>query len=255
MGWLDSIALLGLGLLSGILAGFFGIGGGTLIVPAMLLLGLDIKAAIGISVMQMAFSSLWGSYMNYKKGNLNFNEGLWVGIGGLIGAAFSGILVDNLSSIVLEIAFLCITIAALWRFTCKANDSALTPRENPNKFILIAIGMLTGIFAISLGIGGGLILVPLLSLYLRTNSKHVIPISLFFIIFASVSGFASLAYHGYVDYAQGATVGVASIIGVSLGISLLRIIDAKKHRYALVVLYVLVILTLVWELFKTLAHA
>ena len=60
MEWLDGAVLLGLGLLSGIFAGFFGIGGGTLIVPAMMLLGLDIKTAIGISVMQMMFSSLWG---------------------------------------------------------------------------------------------------------------------------------------------------------------------------------------------------
>ncbi|MDE6978058.1 MAG: sulfite exporter TauE/SafE family protein, partial [Helicobacter sp.] len=113
------------------------------------------------------------------------------------------------------------------------------------------IGALTGVFAISLGIGGGLILVPLLSLYLHINSKQAIPISLFFIIFASVSGFASLAYHGYVQYVQGATVGVASLVGVSIGIALLRVIDAKKHRYALVALYALVIAAMIQKLLES----
>lgn len=248
MEWLSGLGLLGLGLLSGIFAGFFGIGGGTLIVPAMMLLGLDIKTAIGISVMQMMFSSIFGSYMNYKKGNLNFEEGLWVGIGGFIGAAFSGVIVNSLSTFVLEILFLLLAIAALWRFLFKANDTTGTKRHNPNRLVLIAIGALTGVFAISLGIGGGLILVPLLSLYLRINSKSTIPISLFFIIFASVSGFASLAYHGYVAYTQGAIVGVASLVGVSIGIALLRIIDAKKHRYALVILYGLVIVAMIQKL-------
>lgn len=251
MEWLDSVMLLGLGLLSGIFAGFFGIGGGTLIVPAMMLLGLDIKTAIGISVMQMMFSSLWGSYMNYKKGNLNFDEGLWVGIGGLIGAAFSGVVVDTLSAFVLTILFLLLAIGALWRFLFKASDVVGVRRQNPNKLVLITIGALTGVFAISLGIGGGLILVPLLSLYLHINSKQAIPISLFFIIFASISGFASLAYHGYVQYVQGATVGVASLVGVSIGIALLRIIDAKKHRYALVALYALVIAAMIQKLLES----
>ena len=64
--------LLAVGLLAGILAGLFGIGGGAIIVPMMILLGNDIKIAIGISIMQMIFSSVYGSYVNYKKKNLDF---------------------------------------------------------------------------------------------------------------------------------------------------------------------------------------
>ena len=61
------IELILLGLLVGLLSGFFGIGGGTILVPILLLLGYDTKIAIGISVVQMVFSSIYGSFLNFKK--------------------------------------------------------------------------------------------------------------------------------------------------------------------------------------------
>jgi len=54
------LILLGTGV--GVLSGFFGIGGGTILVPLLLMLGYETKAAIGISVLQMVFSSIYGSY-------------------------------------------------------------------------------------------------------------------------------------------------------------------------------------------------
>ncbi len=68
----------------------------------MILLGNDIKIAIGISIMQMIFSSIYGSYINYRQNNLEFKDSLYVGLGGLIGAAFSGIVVDRIPSNILE---------------------------------------------------------------------------------------------------------------------------------------------------------
>jgi len=51
------VLLAGLGVFVGFISGFFAIGGGTVLVPALLFLGYDIKYAIGISVTQMVFSS------------------------------------------------------------------------------------------------------------------------------------------------------------------------------------------------------
>ena len=86
-----------------------------------------------------------------------------------------------------------------------------------------------------------MMLAPLLAYYLGYSSKKIVPISLFFVIFSSVSGFTSLALHGYVDYKQGFLVGIASLIGVRIGIWILSIIDAKKHKYALLAMYVFVL--------------
>ncbi|MDX1296432.1 MAG: TSUP family transporter, partial [Sulfurimonadaceae bacterium] len=63
------LALIGIGV--GVLSGFFGIGGGTILVPALLLMGFDMKTAIGISIVQMVFASVYGSYLNSKKGTLD----------------------------------------------------------------------------------------------------------------------------------------------------------------------------------------
>ncbi len=77
------------GSLVGVLSGFFGIGGGMILIPILLLIGIDIKSAIAISIVQMVFSSFYGSYLNYKKGSLILGDGIFVGIGGFLGG-FAG---------------------------------------------------------------------------------------------------------------------------------------------------------------------
>lgn len=248
---LDFIALFFIGILTGILAGFFGIGGGAVLVPLVMLLGIDIKLAIGISIMQMIFSSVYGSFINYKKGVLDLKDGIYVGIGGLIGASFSGILVDNIPSIALEIAFgifILFSLIKLFKAKAQGGESRLSSGLFA-KLFLILCGSIVGIFAISLGIGGGLMLAPLLAYYLGYSSKKIIPISLFFVVFSSISGFTSLALHGYVDYKYGILVGIASLIGVRIGIHLLSVVDFKSHKNALIVMYLFVLGVMVQKIF------
>jgi len=75
-----------LGIIVGLLSGFFGIGGGTILVPFLLLLDYETKVAIEISVIQMVFSSIYGSYLNNKKGSLDISMVSIIGIGGFFGA-------------------------------------------------------------------------------------------------------------------------------------------------------------------------
>ncbi|WP_370525056.1 sulfite exporter TauE/SafE family protein [Helicobacter winghamensis] len=238
-----SLALFGIGILTGILAGFFGIGGGAILVPLVMMLGHDIKIAIGISIMQMIFSSVYGSYVNYKRKLLDARDGIYVGIGGLIGAAFSGFVIDYVSSKTLEVVF---SIFIMYSFVKLFRASAYGGEKRigegiASKVFLVLCGCFVGVFAISLGIGGGMMLAPLLAYYLGYSSKQIIPLSLFFVIFSSVSGFTSLALHGYASLKEGIVVGIASLIGVRIGIFLLSKIDAKKHKATLLIMYAIVL--------------
>jgi len=84
------LTLILIGIFIGMMSGFFGIGGGMILVPVLLLLGFSVKVAIGISIVQMVFSSLYGSYLNYKKGSLVLKEGIYLGFGGFIGGFGGG---------------------------------------------------------------------------------------------------------------------------------------------------------------------
>lgn len=243
------------GLIAGIAAGSFGIGGGIIIVPTMMFLGLPITHAIGISIMQMIFSSIFGSFINYKRRNFDLKDGVFIGIGGLIGASFSGILLSVLSDVVISALFLCLNLVAFYRFAFKIKPqvSATPPNLTPFKkhAILVCAGTVTGVFAISLGIGGGLLIAPILAYYLGYDSKKVVPLSLFFVIFSSVSGTISLYRAGVLSYEVmqgGLTIGLASLVGVAVGIYVITKISSTFHRSALICIYVFAICVMIYKL-------
>lgn len=225
-----------LGVLTGIFAGFFGMGGGTFLIPILVMLGLDIKTAIGISVMQMMFTSIFGSYINFRKQALDVNEGIIVGLGGFVGALFSGYVVSSLSSDTLETMFLVLIIFAIYRFFV-SKPQAASEDTHASKPLLFGLGAGTGVFAISLGVGGALIMNPVLVSYLNYSIKKAVSLSLFYVIFSSVSGFVSMAYHGLIHYQAGLIVGSFSLIGVYAGVQMAHRTDPKRHKYMIIVLY------------------
>ncbi len=91
------IELLLIGLVAGIAGGMFGIGGGAIMVPAMvLLMGLDQKFAIGTSLgAQILPIGILAAIVYHKKGNLNIKHGLLIAFGLIVGNYF-GALFANL---------------------------------------------------------------------------------------------------------------------------------------------------------------
>jgi uncharacterized membrane protein YfcA len=235
------LILVAVGVVIGGMSGFFGIGGGTMLVPTLMMLGFDIKSAIGISVMQMVFSSLYGSWINHRKGHLNLGEGLVIGLGGSLGALGSGWLVKAVPSIVLEVAFVGVVAFALFRFfKAPAHIDAEAGHDLP-KPVLFGVGAVIGLLAISMGIGGSILLTPILVGLLHYPLKKAVSAGLFFVVFSSVAGFVSLSITGHIDYWHGFLVGAASLIGVHMGIWLAARTGHKKHKNALIVLYIIIL--------------
>lgn len=235
------IELLTLGTLTGFLAGFFGIGGGMILVPLLIFCGYDMKEAISISIMQMIFSSIFGTFLNSKKNNSLLKDGLFIGIGGAIGGLFSGYIVASLTSLTLQYILIVIVILSILKTFTSQAEPLCEPKEH-NKFTLSIIGFFIGLIAMSVGIGGSIMLTPILVGFMKYNLKTATSLGLFFVIFSSISGFISLSYHGHMLYFEGAVVGLASLLGVYFGIKTKTIIQSKSYKKYILVLYILVLI-------------
>lgn len=233
------------GVFAGIASGLFGIGGGIIIVPFGLALGLSSHHAIAMSVVQMIFSSIFGSYLNYKKKNLNVKDGLFVGFGGLIGASFSGIVVNFFSDVTLTAIFLCVSVLFFLKYFFGAKNVVIKRHERSiiaKQAILIGSGALVGVFAISLGIGGGLQLAAILGFLLGYDSKQVTRLALFYVLFASISGTFSFVRENVIDESvihSGIVVAIGSLVGVYIGTKIMETIKLTSHRIALLCVYAL----------------
>ena len=236
----EIIELVFLGIGVGALSGFFGIGGGTILVPALLFIGFDMKSAVGISVVQMVFSSIYGSYLNLKKGTLDVKMVLAIGIGGAVGALGSSFIVSALSGRTLEWIFMGFVLFALGRLFFKTVDHE-TEIKKVHPVLLFVIGLLLGAFSISIGVGGSILLVPILAGFLHVPLKNAISAGLFFVVFSSISGLISLSAGGYVDYYHGVIIGIASMAGVFGGIWLKHVVPVKQHKLLMIAFYLVVI--------------
>lgn len=237
------IELIFLGIGVGLLSGFFGIGGGTILVPLLLLLGYSIKEAIGISVVQMLFSSLYGSYLNNKKGTLDVPMVFTIGIGGFVGALFSGFLTSLFSDLALELIFLAFALFALSRLFYKTSIDV--EQKELNRVVLFVIGFFVGLLSMLIGVGGSIILVPILVSFLQVDIKKAISAGLFFVVFSSVSGVISHTLSRDIDFFSGIVIGVASLIGVYVGIFLKDSVDSVLQKKLLAGFYLLIVIYLI----------
>lgn len=235
--------LITLGIATGFIAAFFGVGGGTLLVPMLLLYGFDMKSAVAISIMQMVFSSTYGSFLNYKKNKNILKDGLIVGSGGFLGGLLSGIIVPNVDGQYLKYLLFLIILFAIYRVAITSVQNIKEKKEH-NKFLLVLVGFTIGMIAMSIGVGGAVMLTPILIGYMFYNLKDASSLGLFFVIFSSIAGFISLSLAGHMLYSEGATVGIASLIGVYFGIKVKSIVNLKSYKNLTLGMYIVILISL-----------
>ena len=241
------IELLLLGSFVGLLSGFFGIGGGTILIPMLLMLGYETKVAIGISVVVMVFSSIFGSYLNNKKGTLDVVMVSIIGVGGFIGALLSGYVAALLSDRTLEIMFFFFVSFALFRLFFKAHEHV--EQKEVHYSLLLLIGAMLGTLSMTIGVGGSVLLIPILVTFFHVPFKKAISSGLFFVVFSSISGLISHTLEGHVDYKSGIIIGLASLFGVYLGIHLKDRVTHAVQKRLLVGFYLLIVLYLAKRIF------
>lgn len=235
------------GIVTGFIAGFFGVGGGMVLIPMLLFAGFSMKSAIAISILQMVYTSIYGSFLNYKKNRSVMKDGFVLGIGGFIGGLLSGVVVSNIDGTYLQYLFLFIVSLAIFRI---ATTSVLIEKEKKihNKTSLLLIGFCIGIIAMSIGVGGSVMLTPILVSYMYYNLKDASSLGLFFVVFSSIAGFISLSLSGNMLYFEGSVVGIASLIGVYFGIKIRNATHIVSYKKLILGLYVIILISVIIKL-------
>nr|WP_282437214.1 sulfite exporter TauE/SafE family protein [Vibrio amylolyticus] len=210
-------ALLGSGV--GFLAGLLGIGGGLVIVPVLsaILLHFEVLpseqvvvAAVATSLASILFTSTSSAIAHHKNGNVPWALAPWIMTGVALGALVSGFMAALLPEQVVRLVFSVSVVLIALKMFLSSNNSAPKERKLPNKGVLTILTTITGGLSAMIGIGGGALLVPLLTFFSLDMKKAIgcasacgIVIALFGSIgyissgsshFALTDGFAGFVY-------------------------------------------------------------
>ena len=231
---MNLLILLAGGVLSGILAGLLGIGGGILIVSLLVALNYPLIQAVATSSLVIIMSSSAGSLTNWRMGYLDLKRVVYIAIPAVllaqVGAYSASTIPEYFLSTIFGV-FLLVNIFLIGlRQKIVAGEKNTAKSINP-VFAKIATGGIAGFLAGLLGVGGGAIMVPLQMLLLNEKIKVAIRTSLGVIVAASVSSCISHAAKGNVLFLEGLILGVGGMVGTQIGTRVLpKLSDALVSK-------------------------
>lgn len=221
-------APLAVGLVAGFLSGLFGVGGGILIVPALVvLLGMDQRRAHGTSLGAAVPISTVAAIGFALDGSVNGAVAAVVLAGSALGVLAGTWLLDVLPQRALRLAFLAIlvlTAARLLLATPVGAPVALTPTVVAGG---AALGLVSGVLAGLLGVGGGIIMVPALIVLFGMADVVAKGTSLVVIIPTAVLGTLRNRRAGHVDLRTAVLVGLAGAVSATGGVAVATRMDPR----------------------------
>lgn len=223
----------------GLSLGLIGGGGSILTVPILVyLLGVDPHQAVGMSLAVVGATSILGSYMHWRRDNVDLSTGMLFGVSGIIGALLGSPLTKMVSSEVLLLIFgllmLVVAISMIWRRRYAIEEAIHKPHLAQGAAAGLGVGVLTGF----LGVGGGFLIVPALVFFGGLNVKKAIGTSLFVIFLNCAAGLVGHMTQNAVDWGLTGIVMALAVSGAILGTVLShRIAPRRLHSlFAVLVL-------------------
>ncbi len=218
---------LAIGLIAGLMSGLFGVGGGTVIVPLLvLLLGFDQRLAAGTSLAAIVPTATVGVISYGIHDSVAWIPALILALGAVIGAQIGTWLLPRMPITALRwgfVGFLAVVIVSLF-VVIPSRDAGL-PITVLSVIGLIVLGVVTGTLAGLLGVGGGVIVVPALLLLFGTSDLIAKGTSLLMMIPTAISGTVGNVRRKNVDLVAAALIGVAACTTTALGAWLATIVD------------------------------
>ena len=207
------------GLLAGFLSGLFGVGGGILIVPALvLLLGFTQRLAHGTSlaaVLPIAIASLTTYAIEDK---VDWKVGALLAVGAVVGAVVGTQILHRLPHDTLAIAFAVLLVATAVRLLLDHSDATGRGDLHPMTVVtLIIVGLITGVLAGLLGVGGGIFVVPAMVVGYGIPAAVAKGTSLAMIVPTSIIGTWRNRKNSNADLRVAVTLGLAGVLSAFVG--------------------------------------
>ena len=278
--------LFGMGAGVGFLSGMFGVGGGFLMTPLLIFYNIPPAVAVATEANQIVASSFSGALAHFRRGTLDIKLGSYLLIGGIVGSAlgveiFSLLRTAGQLDLIISILYVVFlgTIGSLMVIESlnairKSRKQGDVPAELPKQRAWISnlpfkvrfhrsqlylsvipvlmLGMLVGILASIMGVGGGFILVPAMIYLLRVPTNVVIGTSLFQIMFVTMyTTIAQSATNQTVDIVLALILMVGGVIGAQFGAQAGQKLKGEQLRALLGFIVLAVCLRLGWDLVNT----
>ena len=274
--------LMGLGLGVGVLSGLFGVGGGFILTPLLFMIGIPSAIAVGTQGNLIVGSSVSGVLAHLRRKTVDFPMGIALLTGGLVGSFFGVKLFHWLTTLgqidlVIKLAYVLLLgtigatmmIEAIHAIRARAKGGELRMNRKHHSWIQglplrvrfrasglyisvippIAVGLLVGVMAAVMGVGGGFIMVPAMIYLLNMPTKTVIGTSLFQITF--LAGFTTLMQaieNQTVDFVLALVLLVGGVVGAQIGSRLGQKLNADTLRLLLAAMVLLVSIKIAFEL-------
>ena len=272
-----------LSLVVGVLSGLFGVGGGFLMTPFLIFLGIPPSYAVANEANNILGTSVSGSTTHYLKGTLDYKMGLMIVVGGTFGTILGIITFSYFKdigkiNIVISLAYMYI-LAIIGTIMLVQGVSEIDKARRKVKikkklhshywihglpfrmrfkksklyesiFTPIIIGLLVGYLAAIMGIGGAFILVPAMIYIIGMPTKLIPGTSLFVTIFVSAIVTVLHAFHyGSIDLMLVMVLILGSILGVQIGQKLGEKVDSSQFKTILAALLLLVGIAIAYDAF------
>ena len=264
-----------IGMMVGGLSGLFGVGGGFLMTPLLIFLGIPPAVAVGTEAPHVLASSVSGAFAHWRKNNVDFKMGFILLIGGVSGS-FVGVNLFKILrgfgqiDIIIQLLFLVFlgiigfsmlfesarTTYKKYRTTSSIRTKLhqhswihglpLKMRFHRSKLYIsaippILIGFLVGILSAMMGVGGGFIMIPAMVYILGMSTSVVVGTSLFQIIFVTANSTFFQSYlNQTVDVVLAALMILGGVIGAQLGARLGNVLKAEYLRGVLAIIVLIV---------------
>lgn len=244
------------GLAGGTLAGLFGIGGGIVLVPLLsLLLGVDQHRAQGMSLAVLLLPINLGAVLHYRKRGvpLHWKAVLPMAGGFLPGVGFGALAAARLPGDLLRLVFAgFLVIVALRMFlqgAPKAGDEAPPEGLSPDRGRAMAIGLVGGCLSGLLGIGGGLVMVPLMGAFLamRQHEAQLASLTLLLLPLGLPAVWVYARTQGGFPFAPLCGIALGFVAGTFLGARMATGLKGGPLRRLFAALLLCVAATMAWR--------